>query len=203
MSASNANVLWVNLEAAEHQMVHQFAEQKKLGEQGFSAALRSMVREWALMQQGFNLAQVPFETGWAELLNRQENGRAAPGKSYISRLVNLETAEHQIVLKHAYESGYGEKNFSQALRSILQQWSWMRQACGKTRGKEATLYAKLGQTVYQGITAQDRLLECGSVELEIPSDSSEPGDLRIPRLPEDEEEAKLMSQKLNRILMRY
>ena len=36
----------INFEPMDYQVVRQFAEQKRLGKKGFSAALRTIIREW-------------------------------------------------------------------------------------------------------------------------------------------------------------
>ena len=41
----------VNLEINDLRLIQQVAEQKGLGDKGFSAALRSIIREWALLNR--------------------------------------------------------------------------------------------------------------------------------------------------------
>ena len=112
-------------------------------------------------------------------------------KRYITRLVNLEPLDHQTILKNAFNKGFGEAGFSASLRSILREWSVMRAVFSSLPSKEKQLFAKLANGIYQTVSQEDEFLESGTLEIEYPSDTSEPTQTTMPKLPENEYEANL------------
>jgi hypothetical protein len=108
---------------------------------------------------------------------------------YISRLVNLETIDHQTILKFAFENGFGEQGFSAALRSIIREWALMRAGFSNSQGKD--LYADIAKFAHQTISSEDKYLESGAIETEFPSDTSEPQQTSISKSPDNEYDAAL------------